>query len=74
MRLLFGIVLGVALTVGVAFISDNWGPGPSTTNGSGSAVVEHRNMVNWDIVGERLQIARQRVQETWTKVSHKIAS
>ena len=31
-------------------------------------------MVNWDVVGENMRIARERMQETWTKISHKIAS
>ena len=73
MRVLFGIILGVALTVSVAFISDTWATGPSTTTGSDSAVVEHRKMVNWDVVGDNTRIARERVRETWTKISHKIA-
>ena len=74
MRVLFGIILGVALTVGVAFISDTWTTGPATTNGSGSAAAEHRKMVNWDVVGDNMRIARERVREAWTKISHKIAS
>ena len=73
MRVLFGIILGVALTVSVAFISDTWATGPSTTTGSGSAVVEHRNMVNWDVVGDNTRITRERMREAWTKISHKIA-
>jgi hypothetical protein len=74
MRMLFGIILGVALTVSVAFISDTWATGPSTTDGSGSAVVEHRNMVNWNVVGDNMRIARERVRESWIKISHKVAS
>ena len=62
MRVLFGIILGVALTVGVAFISDTWATGPATTTGSGSATVEHRKMVNWDVVGDNMRIARERAQ------------
>jgi hypothetical protein len=46
MRVLFGIILGVALTVCAAFISDSMTTGPATTTGAGSAVVEHRQMVN----------------------------
>ena len=41
MRFLFGIIVGVALTVGVAFISDNWTTGPATTTGSSSSTLEH---------------------------------
>ena len=73
MRVLFGIILGVALTVGAAFIADSWGTDGST-NGSSSTAVEHRKMVNWDVVGENMRIARERMQETWNKISHKIAS
>ena len=74
MRVLFGIILGVALTVGVAFISDTWTTGPATTTGSGTAAVEHRKMVNWDVVGDNMRIARERVREAWIKLSHKVAS
>ena len=62
----------MALTVSVAFISDTWSTGPSTT-GSASSVVEHRAMVNWDVVGDHMRIARERVREAWTKISHKVA-
>jgi hypothetical protein len=72
MRMLFGIILGVALTVGVAFITDSWGTAPATT-GSGSAVVQ-RNMVNWDVVGDNMRVARERLHEAWTRISHKVAS
>ena len=73
MRFLFGIILGVALTIGVAFIADSWET-DATTNGSSSTAVEHRKMVNWDVVGENMRIARERMQQTWTRISHKIAS
>ena len=73
MRVLFGIILGVALTVGVAFISDSWTTGPSTT-GSGSTVAEHRQMVNWDVVGDNTRIARERIRATWARLSQKLAS
>jgi len=73
MRVLFGIILGVALTIGVAFIADSWET-DATTNGSSSTAVEHRKMVNWDVVGENMRIARERMQQTWTRISHKIAS
>ena len=74
MRVLFGIILGVALTVSVAFISDTWTTGPATTTGSGSSVTEHRQMVNWDVVGANLRVAQERVRQAWMKLSHKITS
>jgi len=76
MRVLFGIILGVALTVGVAFLSDTWSTGPTTTatTGSATAVVETHPMVNWDVVGERVRIVRERVTEAWNTLSRKVAS
>ena len=73
MRVLFGILLGVALTISAAFISDTWATGPSTTNGSDAAATEHRKMVNWDVVGDNTRIARERFRDAWSKISHKIA-
>ena len=74
MRVLFGIILGVALTVSVAFISDSWTTGPATTTGSGSTAVEHRQMVNWDVVNDNMRVAQERVREAWTKLSRKVTS
>ena len=73
MRVLFGMILGVMLTLGVAFVSDTWSTSP-TTNGSGSAVAGHRQMVNWDVVGDNFRIAQARAREAWTKLSQKVAS
>lgn len=72
MRVLFGIILGAALTVGVAYIADNWTPAASTT-GSGSTV-SHRAMVNWDVVGENMRVVQNRAREAWTTLSQKVSS
>jgi hypothetical protein len=72
MRVLFGIILGVALTVCVAFVSDSLATGPSTTTGSGSAVAA-RQMVNWDVVGDKVHIAGERVRATWARLSQKMS-
>jgi hypothetical protein len=74
MRVLFGIIVGVALTVSVAFISDSLTTDPATTTGSNTATVTHRAMVNWDVVGENMRVAQERVRAGWIKLSHKIAS
>ena len=74
MRVLFGIIVGVALTVSIAFISDTWSTGPVTTDGSGAAVVEHRNMVNWDVVSDNTRVVRERANEAWTKLSQKVTN
>jgi hypothetical protein len=75
MRVLFGILLGVALTVSVAFIADTWTTGPTsgpTTTGSASGTAVHRNMVNWDVVGEQMHGARVRLHEAWNKISERV--
>jgi len=74
MRVLFGIILGVALTVGVAFIADSMAAGPATTTGSASGVAEHRNMVNWDVVGDNMSVAGERLRDAWNKIAHKTSS
>jgi hypothetical protein len=74
MRVLFGIVLGVVLTVSVAFISDSLTTDPATTTGSGSPTVAHRPMVNWDVVGDNMRVAQERVRAAWIRLSHKVTS
>ena len=69
MRVLFGIILGVFLTVGVAYVHDNWSP--ATTTGTTNS---DRVMVNWDVVNDNLRRVGQRARETWTTLSQKIAS
>ncbi len=48
MRLLFGMILGAALTVGGAYISDTAKSGPDA-----------RPMVNWKVVGENVDSAHR---------------
>jgi hypothetical protein len=72
MRLLSGIVLGVALTVGVAFVADNWRGDPAPAQGSAATAAEHRTMVNWGGVGDNLRIVSERAREAWSKLSHKV--
>jgi hypothetical protein len=73
MRVLFGMILGALLTVGFAYVHDHWSNTPTTT-GSRAPVVEHQNMVNWDVVEENWRTVRQRARETWTTLSHKVSS
>jgi hypothetical protein len=77
MRLLLGIIIGVFLTIGVAYFSDASIPTRDTTvqttTGSGQTTVttaEQRPMVNWDVVSKNWQGFTLGVRNTW----HKIAS
>ena len=73
MRVLFGMILGALLTVGVAFIHDNWSSNSSTTTGSSSSLADAR-MVNWDVVGANWRIVKDRARDTWTMLSQKVQS
>ena len=63
MRLIFGIILGVALTIGGAFILDALRPA------AGPDGVETRPMVNWDVVQERCKSFSTSVQDGWNRVT-----
>src|SRR3954452_4201875 len=58
MRLLFGIILGAALTVGVAYISDIAKSAPDV-----------RPMVNWDVVGENVDSLTVMIRQGWAKLT-----
>jgi hypothetical protein len=73
MRVLFGMILGVALTIGVAFVHDTWQTAPSTAE-TPSATIDHRAMVNWDVVETNWRRVRLQVRETWTAMTNKINS
>jgi hypothetical protein len=54
MRLLLGIVLGVLLTIIAVYIAD-----------LGADGVEQRRIVNWDVVGEKLNALTAEAQTVW---------
>jgi|SwirhisoilCB2_FD_contig_41_20105938_length_485_multi_2_in_0_out_0_2 hypothetical protein len=74
MRVLFGMILGAALIVGTAFVSDSWsGDSDITTSGSSATTtVDHRNMVNWDVVAKNVRSASHRAREAWSALSRKV--
>ena len=70
MRVLFGMILGAFLTVGVAYVHDSG----SSSAASTSPVLADSRMVNWDVVGANMRIVRDRARETWTMLSQKVQS
>jgi hypothetical protein len=64
MRLIFGIILGIALTVGGAYISD-------TATKSPSSAVDVRPMVNWDVVAKNFDYLTGLVKDGWAKLTNK---
>jgi hypothetical protein len=59
MRLIIGIILGAALTIGGAYIAD------SMSGGSPAA----RPMVNWDVVAKNVDSLTEFARESWKKIA-----
>jgi hypothetical protein len=66
MRLLFGIVIGIGLTVGGAYLYDSM----QATDAS-STTAAARPMVNWDVVDTNWQRATTRVRKEWDRLAAK---
>ena len=58
MRVLFGIVLGSALTVGGVYVADHNSP-------PGGA----RTMVNWDVVAKNVDEIATMARDGWRRIS-----
>jgi hypothetical protein len=67
MRLLLGIIFGVFLTVGFAYVYDASTSRPSEPTAKAS--VEQRQMVNWDVVSGNWQGWSASVRNTWHKLA-----
>ena len=61
MRLLLGMILGAALTVGGAYISDTVTKPPPGA--------EARSMVNWDVVGRNVDSFTAMVKDGWNRLT-----
>jgi hypothetical protein len=63
MRFISGIVIGVALTIGTAYIHDMlFAPASADSTAA-------RPMVNWDAVGAAAHEAVERAREQWHRIS-----
>lgn len=58
MRLIFGMILGAALTIGGAYVSDTASKGPDA-----------RPMVNWDVVAKNVDTLTVMVKQGWAKLT-----
>jgi hypothetical protein len=58
MRLILGMFLGAALTIGGAYVSDSMNGGSPTA----------RPMVNWDVVSKNVDGLTEFVRESWKKL------
>ena len=58
MRLLFGIILGCALTVGGAYVADQT-----------STRADARPMVNWDVVAKNVDQLTTMARDGWRRIA-----
>jgi hypothetical protein len=63
LRLFFGIIIGIALTIGTVSLADALRPTGGTDE------ISARPMVNWDVVQHNLQNVSTKVQEGWTRLT-----
>ena len=64
MQTLLGIIVGIFLTIGIAYVHDSTiNPNPP----AGSATIE-RPMVNWDVVTASWRDLKGRVDAGWRKL------
>ncbi len=63
MRFLSGIIVGVLLTVGVAYVFD----ATRKTDGADGAV--EQKMVNWDVVQKELKDLSSDIQGGWNRLT-----
>ncbi|HEY0438478.1 MAG TPA: hypothetical protein VGD36_00270 [Xanthobacteraceae bacterium] len=63
MRLFLGMILGVVLTLGVAYVHD------STLLTASAGIPVERPMVNWDVVRDNVNTLVARAREQWTRLT-----
>jgi hypothetical protein len=61
MRVLFGLILGIALTIGGAYVLDARSPSAGTGL--------ERPMVNWDVVSQNWDRLSGRVRQEWHRLA-----
>jgi hypothetical protein len=64
MRVLFGIILGILLTIGGAYLLDSR-DGATTANANSL----QRPMVNWDVVSNKWNHLTERARAEWVRLA-----
>ncbi len=70
MRLLFGIILGILLTIGGAYVYDSSHSALDVAEAPGSPAAQ-RPMVNWDVVSVKWQHLTDSAHAEWTKLANR---
>jgi hypothetical protein len=71
MRIFLGVILGVILTIGGAYLYDTSRSEPSkaTAQTSAQISIEQRPMVNWEVVDRNWQSLSVGVRNSWNKLA-----
>ncbi|HZP75716.1 MAG TPA: hypothetical protein VFB45_06200 [Pseudolabrys sp.] len=64
MRVILGIILGVAFTIGGAYIYDH-----RHAPTGGQAALNQRTVVNWDVASTKWDHLTVRARNEWTKIA-----
>jgi len=62
MNLLLGIIVGVLLTIGTAFVADAF------TTGEVTSETCSKQIVNWDIAKERIHDTTASIEKSWDRL------
>jgi hypothetical protein len=73
MRVFFGIILGIIISLGAAYIHDANIPvtpavASPTDPGQPSPTLEQRRIVNWDVLGAITREQTEFVRQQWNKI------
>jgi hypothetical protein len=65
MRFAIGLIFGVLITIGAAYLHDSWtsGPSPDTEDG---------RMVNWNVVHRNVHDLGANISAEWKRLSERI--
>ena len=63
MRTLFGIMLGIAITIGGAYLYDSRNALSAVSN----AEPKEQFLVNWDVVGQKWNVLSERARIQWNR-------
>jgi hypothetical protein len=66
MRVFLGIIIGVLLTIGSAYVIDSVTTGPAT---AGATATAQRPMVNWDVVDHHWRAFTESVRLGWNRLT-----
>ena len=66
MRMLLGIVLGIAITIGGAYLYDSHNALDAASN---AAPRQQQSLVNWDVASQKWNVLSDRARVQWDRLT-----